>query len=128
MPPRFHMIAFSKEPEYLCASSADHMKTKLLPLLLSALCLLSCTKPKEDVISDENSYVTNQKYACGPTCDGLAWMIHTAYGDFEAVNLPDNFREYNLPVKVEFIKTGKVAEPYRGTGEELVNIRSIERR
>jgi hypothetical protein len=122
------MIAFHRSKKYLYSLIPDHMKTKLLLLAISCLVIFSCTKPNDDIIRDENSFVMAGKYACGPSCDGIAWMIHTAYGDFEVSNMPSDFREYDLPVKVEFYRTGKVAAQWKGTGEELVNIVFITRR
>ena len=122
------MIAFARNGGYFYPLSPDHMKTTILLLVLSACLIVSCTKSKEDVISDEHSFVYTTRFACGPTCDGQAWMIKTAYGDFEVINLPPYYQESELPVKVAFQKTGRTAEPGQGTGVELVNLVSITKR
>ena len=122
------MIAFEETKVYFYSLSPDHMKTTILLLVLSACLTVSCTKSKEDVVSDEHSFVYTIRFTCGPTCDGQAWMIKTAYGDFEVINLPSPYQESELPVKVAFQRTGRTAEPGQGTGVELVNLVSITRR
>jgi hypothetical protein len=104
------------------------MKSKILLTALLGIFLFACTKPKEDTITDESSYIVVTKYPCGPSCDGLAWILQTPNGNYETTNLPDNFKENELPVRVAYSKTGRVAAQWKGTGEELVNIISISKR
>ena len=90
--------------------------------------MVSCTKEKPDPVIDNHSVVMVQKYPCGQSCDAQAWIIQTGSGTFEVVNLPSDFEQDQLPVKVEFYRTGTSAPQWQGTGNELVRIVAITRR
>jgi len=105
------------------------MKNSFIVVLLAALYFTSCSKPAEGFTSIEQATVYSVKYPCGPACTAKGWILQTAGGTmYEPTNLPLDFTSHDLMVEVMYQKTGKHADPYFGTGKELIIIEQIRKR
>lgn len=105
------------------------MKNSCIVVLLSCLYLAACTKPAEELLPSEEAIVYSVKYPCGATCTAEGWILETATGTtYEPTNLPASYAAHQLPVRVVYNKTGQRSAPYSGTGQELIIIKSIEKR
>lgn len=105
------------------------MKNSCIVVLTACLFLTACTKKAEELNAFEAATVYAVKYPCGTACTAQGWVLKTASGTtYEPTNLPATFAANELPVKIDYKKTGKRSAPNSGTGEELIIIHRIEKR
>ncbi|HRE52842.1 MAG TPA: hypothetical protein PK339_15575 [Flavitalea sp.] len=103
------------------------MKNRLL--LILAVLALSCSKSSVHLPSGEEGVVTRLKFACGASCDAAAWALKmTGERWYEPIDLPEDFRVENLPVRLTYKTTGLRSAPGEGTGEEKIYVLTISKR
>jgi hypothetical protein len=90
----------------------------------------ACAKEEVQLpVPEAPATVLTLKFPCGPACDALTWGIETNDGQvFEAIDLPEDYRESGLPVEVKYVRTGQKAPLYQGSGEEIIRIITIRKR
>jgi len=105
-------------------------KHRINYLLLVVLIIfaMGCRKNNRDGITTTNATVMQVKFACGPACDALGFIIKTnANKSFTPIDLGLQFRINNLPVKILYKNTGKLPEPFTAPSYELIEIIQINR-
>ncbi len=105
-------------------------KVRLTCLLLGVAGILAtgCSKNNQDVTSTISATVVQVRYACGPACDALGFVIKNTSNElFTPISLGSEFRMNNLPVKIRFKYTGKIPERYTAPGYEMIEIIQISR-
>lgn len=90
--------------------------------------IAGCTKSTLPDVTDVNATILQVKYACGPACDALAYIVKTAANDqLTPINLSQEFRLNNLPVKISYKNTGKFPGAFTAPNYELIEIIQISR-
>ena len=105
-------------------------KSKIIYLFFCVLIIstIGCNKENRDGISTTTATVVQVKYACGPACDAFSFIIRTPANElFTPIDLPQDFRTNNLPVKIRYKNTGKLPIRYAAPGYELIEIVQISR-
>ncbi|RYG05164.1 MAG: hypothetical protein EOO02_04385 [Chitinophagaceae bacterium] len=105
------------------------MKNTLIALLAVQFLLISCSKNQDQSsLISETATISKTKFPCGPACTAETWLLVTDNISYEPVNLPDNYKIAQLPVKVTLKKTGLRSGAWDGSGEEKVEVINIVQR
>ncbi len=105
-------------------------KRRITDLLLglAIIFVTGCHKNTSNDITTTNATVMQVKFACGPACDALGFIIATEGNkSFTPIGLPLAFRINNLSVKIRFKNTGKLPEPYTAPSYEQIELLQISR-
>lgn len=100
------------------------MKKIVTGLLIAGTLITSCLK-KTPV--EKPATILSARYACGTGCDAAAFVVKPS-GDstmYLPANLPPAYKIHNLPVIVDFTKTGEFPDPGKGPGVEIIRINNI---
>lgn len=90
--------------------------------------LFGCAKNKIAVIADSNATIIQVRFACGPACDAMCYIIKTSLNElYTPISLREEFRSANLSVKIQFKRTGKFPQPFTAPNHELIEIEKIEK-
>ena len=93
---------------------------------MSATLITGCSKNQPEVTP---ATILSARYACGNGCDAGAFVVKPT-GDsaiYLPANLPPAYKVHNLPVVIDFTRTGEFPEPNKGPGAEIIRINNIYR-
>lgn len=100
------------------------MKKIVAGLLISATLISACSKNQN---KETPATILAVKYACGEGCDAAAFVVKPSDDStlYVPANLPPAYKVHNLPVIVDFTKTGEFPEPNKGPDVEIIRINNI---
>ncbi len=100
------------------------MKKIVSGLFIASTLITGCSKNKH---TGTSATILSARYACGPACSASTFVVKPS-GDssvYLPANLPPAYKVHNLPVIVDFTKTGEFPEQYKGPGVEVIRINNI---
>jgi len=100
------------------------MKKVVAGLFLIVIIIIGCSKNKG---TETPATILSARYACGTGCDAAAFVVKSSADStlYLPANLPPAYKVHNLPVIVDFTRTGEFPEPNKGPDAEIIRINNI---